>query len=484
MNGFTKSLVILYLLLSFIAPQPVLANAGPTFWQGYPSCEALVIDENCPVEVTAETLLFDLGADSSRSHTIEGQVTASYDMVNPSDKDLSVQMAFPFVSSLADFFAEDIDISVDGTTLPCTLYIGDTINSHTHGNPGQQETKASLIFADILDTVTDKPYQAQNFSEHEQGKLYTLKVRPTTEQRINLAVDFKLEDENTKVLVDGFNSYEGNHQKLRIASWCYEPTVLELLVLGDNIDLNITAYTDGELKQKTDLFDCQVLTEETDLKSYIIRYVRGYKKTSPGQAKIQDIETSPSISDRQLYNMYAAALDRVLTAQRGFCTTDDLIAENHSKRVMTLVYTVDFPHHLRRNMSVSYKTTGTMDKRKTANPVYTFNYILNPAQHWNSFKNLTMEIITPEEAPYIIYSNLELSKDKERHYHTSLATLPEEDFVFSIYAREKITAWDKVYGAWQNTFGYLTPLVLGGAVIIVLAVVSAALLITRRQKLR
>ncbi len=153
--------------------------------------------------------------------------------------------------------------------------------------------------------------------------------------------------------------------------------------------------------------------------------------------------------------MYAAALDRVLTAQRGFCTTDDLIAENHSKRVMTLVYTVDFPHHLRRNMSVSYKTTGTMDKRKTANPVYTFDYILNPAQHWNSFKNLTMEIITPEEAPYIVHSNIELSKDKERHYRTSLAALPEDDFVFSIYAREKITAWDKIYGAWQNTLATL-----------------------------
>jgi len=31
-----KNLVILYLLLSCFAPQPVFANAGPTFWQGYP----------------------------------------------------------------------------------------------------------------------------------------------------------------------------------------------------------------------------------------------------------------------------------------------------------------------------------------------------------------------------------------------------------------------------------------------------------------
>jgi len=68
------------------------------------------------------------------------------------------------------------------------------------------------------------------------------------------------------VLVDGFNRYEGDHQKLRIASWCYEPTVLELLVLGDDIDLNITAYTDGELKQKTDLYDCHISAEETDLR--------------------------------------------------------------------------------------------------------------------------------------------------------------------------------------------------------------------------
>jgi len=69
---FAKTLVILCLLLSCFAPQPVFANAGPTFWQGVPPPpEVLVIDENCPVEVAAETLLFRFGAaDSSRSYTM------------------------------------------------------------------------------------------------------------------------------------------------------------------------------------------------------------------------------------------------------------------------------------------------------------------------------------------------------------------------------------------------------------------------------
>ena len=479
MKRFSIKLFILCVVLSCIAPQPVLANAGPTFWQGYPSSEVLVIDEDCPVEVAGETLLFDLSADSTRSYTIQGQVTASYEMVNPTDRDLIVQMAFPFVSSLMDFSAGDVAITTDAAALPYNLYIGDVVNNPR--DPGQQETEASLIFADIVSTVTDQAYQARHFSEHEQGKLYTLEVRPTTEQRINLVVDFELEHEKTKVLVDGFNSYEGDNEKVRIASWCYEPRVLQVLVLGDDIDLNITAYTDGQLKQKTDLYDCHISAEETDVKSYIIGYVKGNKQTSPEQSGTPGMQTSV-ISEQQLYNMYAAALDRVLTANRGFCTSDDLIAENYCKRVMTLVYTVDFPHHSTKNMSVSYKTNGTMDKRKTPTPVYTFNYLLNPAQSWSRFQNLSMEIITPDEASYIVYSNIELAKEKDMHYRTSLHALPDDDFVFSIYAHEKISAWDKVYGALQNTFGYFTYLVISTVVIMVSLIVSVVLLIKHKQK--
>ncbi|MGI6129845.1 MAG: hypothetical protein ACOYEO_07125 [bacterium] len=469
-------LFIFSLVFVGMAPERGFANAGPTYWQGYPSAEVLVIDENCPVEVTREKLLLDLNAEGKYSYTITGKVTASYEMVNPTDKDLSVQMAFPFVSSLADFRPEDITITANGSPLPYKLYIGDTVNGRA--DPSQDKTDADLLFENIINTVTNKPYQAQQFSEHEQGKLYTLIVQPTTEQRINIALDLTWDHDKTKVLVDGFNRYKRDKEKVRIASWCYEPTMLQLLVLGDAIDFHITAYTDGELKQETDLFDCQISSKKTDLKSYLIDYARGYKM-SPNQLETPDRQIV-GISDEQLYNMYAATLDKILTDNWGFCSSGDLVAQNRSDRVMTLVYTVDFPADSHKNMTVHYKTIGTMDRRKTATPVYTFNYILNPAQSWSNFQNLTIEVLTPEESPYVVYSNIELAKENQRHYRARLNTLPDGDFIFSIYAREKITAWDKLYGAWHFTFGYFTPLVTGGIGIMMLAVATTILL--KRKK--
>ena len=41
---------------------------------------------------------------------------------------------------------------------------------------------------------------------------------------------------------------DGNYT--RIAAWCYETEVLQVYVLGEDINFNINAYTDGELSKK------------------------------------------------------------------------------------------------------------------------------------------------------------------------------------------------------------------------------------------
>ncbi len=467
MRGYIRGLS--FVIVGILFFMMVLANSGPVFWQGYPSSEVMSIEENSPIIVKNENLVFDFSDNDDSHYTISGKVTAAYDMVNPTNESLSVNMAFPFVGVMEKLSGDDIVITADGSTIPYTIYAGDVVNNH--GSPRDDEKGASFEFADILGNITDIPYKAESFRENEKGKLYTLHVRPTTDQRINLAVDFRLDHRKTKVLTRGFNRYEREAEKTRVASWCYEPEVLEIYVLGEDIDLNINAYSDGELSKKTDLFDCRSFKQEVDLRTYLMSYIE----------KETDIDNSV-ISDAQLYNLYAEALDRYFTKHMGFCSEHDLMAQRNYERIFTLVYTVEFPPEEEKEVSVTYNTSGTMDMRETSKPLYTFDYILNPAENWKDFKNLNINIIPPEKAPYIVRSSIDLIKGEDNIYSAVLADLPEEDLFFTLYEDSEITILDKVAGKLHKSFGYLYPFAVGIFILAAGIITGVVFKLLRRQR--
>jgi hypothetical protein len=423
---------VFVLLITFLClgTQPVWANAGPTYWHGYPLSEILVVDENCPVEVAEEKLLLDFSQGSKGDHTVRGQVMASYQMVNPTDDRLSVQMAFPFVNSIMGFSPEDVAITVDGNPVPFDLFLGSQrVNDGYRIEPDE----VSFAFGNILETLNVRDYRPEAFAPDEKGTLYTVEVSPMSEQEINFAVEFTLEQDQTKVLINGFNRYGIQGSSVRIAAWCDRQETLEIFVLGDKPDFSFRGYIDGELTEETNLFSYEIITEEVGLKSYVLRKAK------------ERLQPWPEGLTEQLYNIYSEALDRQFANNRGFIEVYDFLSEDRRDRVMIMVYTVDFPANSERNVSVSYQGVGTMDRRETRQPVYSFQYLLNPAQHWGSFGNLEIEVITPEEAPYIIDSSIPLTQERVGYYTAKLDRLPEGDFLFSIYHKEKISPLEQVF---------------------------------------
>lgn len=437
------------------------ANSGPTYWQGYPSAGMMAVDGNCPISVMGEDLVFDFSGWSGSDYTITGGVTATYQMVNPTGEAQSVQMAFPFVGSIGSLSADDVTITADGAALPYEVYIGEAVKSSANRDP--QTKEASFEFADIVSTITGQTYIAENFRENEKGKLYTIYVEPAAGQAINFAVDFSFEQKKTKVLTGGFNRFEWDGQKVRIATWCREAKLLEIFVLGEDINLGINGYTDGELTEKTGLFSYRVEEEEKEVMTYLLEYVNKY-----GNAERFDM-----LSDVQVYNIYAKAFDEHLSWHMGIGSEHDIMAAGEQKRIITLVYTVDFPPESKKEVSVGFAAAGTMDSRKTRKPLYSFEYILNPASNWAGFKDLNIEIIPPPAAPYIVQSSIALAKGEDGVYRAFLDKLPEEDLFFTLYAFPKVTLLDRAYGSVQRRFGYLTPIVLGA--VLPLMVVAAAI---------
>ena len=120
-----------------------------------------------------------------------------------------------------------------------------------------------------------------------------------------------------------------------------------------------------------------------------------------------------------------------------------------------------------KEVSVKSYSSSTMDKTKTSDPIYTVDYILNPAGHWRGFKDLYMKIIPPEHAPHIIKSSVDFTK-KDNNYIAILPELPNEDLTFTFYGKEKIILIDKIKGNFDRVFGYvLFIIVYGGPILII-----------------
>ncbi|NLZ93096.1 MAG: hypothetical protein GX922_03635 [Firmicutes bacterium] len=462
MGTVTAVMLILTLFM------PVYANSGPVYWQGYPAAEMMSVEPDTPITVESEELVFDFSQQGHISYALEGRVTATYQMFNPTDEAQIVQMAFPFVGTLARLNTDEIMIAAEQEKIPYELYLGEQFQQARFSPAGEE--KMAFAFSRIVDALTTQIYQAQNFADNEQGKLYFFTVTPTTEQEINFVLDFSFDPQQTKILTKGFNRYERDSAKTRIAAWCRQQTQLEVLVLCKDIEFESTAYTDGELGKQTKLYHEQKLVQTVKLKQYLLSFI---------QDKIP-MQDKGLFAANQLYNLYAQFLDQIFTQNSGYCSENDLYAASNADRIMTLVYTVDFLPQEIKEVSISYQTVGTMDKRETTSPQYSYTYLLNPASHWKDFKNLNIKVITPQEAPYVINSSLELKQTEERVYTAKLPDLPNGDFSFTLFAKERITAADKIAGKVNRAFGYFTPLLLG--VLSLIMVIFLLVFIKKRKQ--
>lgn len=462
---------VFLILVQLAATETVYANSAPVYTEGYPAAEIMTVDRDCPIRIDSEKLTFDLSDNKVYAGTIQGEVKASYDMVNPTDREMSVRMVFPLVSSYHDLFRNDILVEADGMKLDYEIYTGDTPDNYGKPSDGGSGTDFSLD--KILETISEKTYRAVNFSGTETGKLYRINVEPINEERINFAVSFSLDSNKSKVLTKGFNRFERNGTEIRTAASCYGPETLEIFVLGEDIDFDITVYTDGELIRQTQNYSYDIKTETVGLKSYILSFAEEFWNELTGTEDKEEAKDH-QLSDDLIFNTYARALDRAFSANDGFSFCEDIWSCVYNPGIFALVYDVDFPAGSHKIVTVSYTTDATMDRRQTQEPLYTFSYIINPARYWAGFGTLDIEIITSERAPYIVDSSIELTNEGDRLYRAHLDSLPRQDLFFSVYKKEKITLSDRAFANPYVSFDLLIVFV-----VIVFAAISAVYLIKR-----
>lgn len=433
-----KKNLLLYILILIISLTTIAhANSGPTYWRGSPSLDILAIDENSPIEVKSEELVFDFSKDeyiNRGSYNITGLVTATYKMSNPTDNNENVKMAFPFVSTNSNFNLEEIKIKADGSDIPFEVYIGDILDKGGRQTDDAQEDK--IDFDTIVSSISNKVYSPKYFDLDEVGILYTYEVKAIGEDNIKVAIEYnKYDYEKTKVISKGFNGYQENNNEVKITSWISDNGTLEVFLLGEEIDLNISGFTNGELDQETDRYSYELIKKELSIRDYMINQVEIYEDY---------VQYKNYLAENQQFNFYAKTLDEMIGNNVVNLWMDELFLSDSRDRIFVLLYDVEFLPHSLKDISVNYFATSTMDTRKTKEPLHSFEYLLNPAGNWADFNDLNIEIIPPQEHPYIIDSSVKLVRYEDGIYTGNFESLPKEDLSFTLYSKEEITFMDKV----------------------------------------
>ena len=396
-----------------------MANSGPAYWNNGPSFEPVALEESS-LDVVEEELLFDFNdPDSVWGWSPAAVVTATYQMSWPKEQPAaSVQMAFPLISSVLEISTEFSGVSVDGQPLDHQTFYGSAVYGLPYQN-SQEDYLNHLDLEQVLKDVFDDTVALP--SDNPAGTVYRL-VPPAE----NCQVEVTIPDQVRGASAYGLSSYAGDDKQTVLGARFYdvEKDSLTFFLKGEpREDLTIEAYTIEE-KQPLEKTAYKLETTRSTWLEWLLEGIRQYSGKSgiplpegeQWDRLFQQFQKETSQSQEIDLDTVASSLLR-----------DD--------RLAVVLYTVDFQPGQQREMTVQYQMQGSMDRRETQEPVYTYRYLTNPAKRWNSFGKLTVRVIPPSEAMELVDSSIPLERQKDGSYQATLEELPEENIVFSFCER-------------------------------------------------
>ena len=464
-----KKLICFTISVIILGAAPVYANSAPSYWKAFPYSDVLIVEEDSPITVDREHLTFDFSGtyDHGDYQSPVGKVLAEYQMENPGDGTLSVQMAFPFAANLSNLSTSDIAVRADGTAVPYEIFIDpERINDTVY--PGES---FHYDYGSVGD-ISNREWALPGFDLDSRAKLYRFAVSGGEEDRLSLEVRFNADSRQTLLIGDGFNgaSYSPEdgyklHYRIR------DNTAPEIIALGREPEFSWEVLTDEGKTAETDRYQLEIFQDSVKPKEYLLNVLSENLKE----------ETAAAIADTQLLN---PCLYEIWKENRdaGYAMISEVLPAAFSDRIFTLVYQVEFPPESSRSISVGYLTEGSMDRRETLSPKYSYTYLLSPAKNWADFGSLDIEIITPRTAPYVIESSPALAKDGENRYSGHFDGLPESELTFTLYENEKVTLIDKTKKKISES-SYLL-FFLWPVFLIILAVISVPVVIAILRRMR
>ncbi len=402
-------------VLTSVCLFPASANSAVRYWEGSTAYGVVTGEGQCPVAVLHETLTFDIPHfPFSTYDAYAPKVIADYTLHNPSDADITLQLAFPFGQepNYPNGFTDSFDKDAHRVSL--------------NGQPVKMQLRNTYLWGQF-DLLNDLPKLRDGYAKHDfysfelpvTHYVYELRknnVNQTAQAYAELLIKNDL-GEKTKIFVpDSASPRDGDGVHIRVD--VHRNTmqqILDVYVLGESLE-TLPEWKLGfhnDAKPFNAEFSLLSTTEMTYYDFAMLEY-----------------EENESVSERDWYN---AVTDAFIQGERDFGVTSTY----HSTLDMTgwLMQWYEYEITVPAGQTVQHTVTApifpSIDEGYEPT-VYEYNYLLSPATTWASFGTLDVIINTP----YYLVNDIYAYESFEGGYKKHFESLPSGELSFLLSTDE------------------------------------------------
>ena len=452
------TVIVLFFVLASTCMIPAKANSAMTSWSGISTAGTVVLDGDCPLEVTKEVLTFNLAEVPRTSgnrvtdlDVTNSTVTAEYTFYNPSNLEVTARLAFPFGKSpMYDTTSRSsFPITLDGEEISKSIRY--TLSSGTDFDLTKDLARLSDEYLSYGFLHPDMTVTAYTYKSIPYGN-----APFETYKAFDIAVD----NQKTKIYSPNTDtSVRLDDGTVRLGNRARIGNTFTVYAIGEPLSAppKWRYYTSYKMQDMADAC-CSISlekTETTTLKDFVMEY---YNKDS-------------SVTEVDWYNAVVS----------GFNCRDDYSVLNSSYgRDVTekLMYWYEYEITVGAGETVVNTVTAPMyPDVETRNdpPKFTYTYLLSPAGTWASFGELEINVNTPY---YITASNIDGFTKTETGYTLTLDGLPDGELEFTL--RSKPNKIEEIKNA-ASSISNIPDKYFYAAGALAIAVIGVVILLVKRK---
>lgn len=431
------------------------ANSALLYYQSEQTAAEMLPLYDSDITVESEVLTFDFsGSDKYlNDFYIEngGMVKAEYSFRNAGETK-TVSMGFPMVTTYEFLQAAAPTIKADDEVLDYDFYAIDGVNL---------ADVVDMTFEDVLMGLNYENESNANLSEVTCTRHFIDKAK-WSEDDENKHLYISFDAENNKTLV--FFESNGYSQVMKSDERNYQLTFdidknFDMYIVGkEATNLKVYEKSDDKIIDRTGL----IVEKETTMQEYaneIMKdkpeYIRNYAESV---IKLQSVDMQDMLIP------YSTITDRIFK----------------EKLLFFAVYKAQLISGEDNKISITYPIEATYDGNYSP-PVFKYEYISSPAKNWSDFGAMNIRIITNEDNPYVVDSNLDFTKIGDYEYSALINGVPEKNISFGVSADQN----PKYAKDTKSNVSLILIIVFGVilSIIVLFIAVSAVVSIITRNKI-
>ena len=467
--------ILAVLMLATVLVVHVSANSAQTYWRGVDSTGAVVVDGNCPIEVTKEVLTFDISEFPANYYremeeylAYMGKVTAEYTFYNPTDLTVTATLAFPFgtqpdyaniyddesQSYITNVDTEKYDITVNGESIEKKIRY--TLKSNMQFELSKDLPKLNNSYisdAFYSPTMTVTKYTYIVGGANKEGL-----IDKETYNAANVAFDWDGGDGKSKIY---FPEQSGFHTQKdgdgRFGMWADNGDIFSVYVIGQPLSTPFVmkCYQDGGVEDEEEIDGIVSLTNAATM--------------TLEELALENWKEETGVSKVDWYNAVVAAFNE---GSKGNPTYNYIYPDSNGLNMSAERFMNSLMRWYQYEITIEPKSSITNTVTAPIYPeingryepsIYTYTYLLSPASTWASFGELEVVINTPF---YITENSLEGFSKTDTGYTLKRNGLPEGELEFVLCSSENpIRPISPYFDMVWIIIGAICVVVISGAIV-------------------